>query len=65
MIEQLATATDAELLAAVAESEAVIAREQYGQLAILAELNSRNVAGTLGYRGLSQLIASPAALHAG
>jgi hypothetical protein len=58
VIEQLATATDAELLAAVAESEAVIAREQYGQLAILAELNSRNVAGTLGYRGLSQLIAT-------
>jgi hypothetical protein len=58
VIEQLATATDAELLAAVAESEAVIARKQYGQLAILAELNSRNVAGTLGYRGLSQLIAT-------
>jgi hypothetical protein len=56
VIEQLATSTDAELLAAVAESEAVIAREQYGQLALLAELNARNVAGTLGYRGLSQLI---------
>jgi hypothetical protein len=53
---ELAAASDAELLAAVAESEAVIAREQYGQLALLAELNSRNVAGTLGYRDLSQLI---------
>jgi hypothetical protein len=58
MIERLATATEAELLAAVAESEAAIARAQYGQLAVLAELNSRNVAGTLGFRGLSQLIAT-------
>jgi hypothetical protein len=58
VIEQLPTATDAELLAAVAESEAAIAREQYRQLAILAELSSRNVAGTLGYRSLSQLIAT-------
>jgi hypothetical protein len=58
VIEQLAAATDAELLAAVAESEAEIARAQYGQLAVLAELNSRNVAGTLGFRGLSQLISA-------
>jgi hypothetical protein len=58
VIEQLAAATDAELLAAVAESEAAIVRLQYEQLAVLAELNSRNVAGTLGFRGLSQLIAA-------
>ena len=58
MIEQLATATDAALLAAMAELEAEISRVQFRQLAVLAELNSRNVAGTLGYRGLSQLIAT-------
>jgi hypothetical protein len=58
MFEQLAAATDAELLAAAAESEAAIVRLQYEQLAMLAELNSRNVAGTLGFRGLSQLIAT-------
>jgi hypothetical protein len=45
------TATDTELLAAVAESEAAIVRLQYEQLAMLAELNSWNVAGTLGFRG--------------
>ena len=58
MIEQLAAAADAELLAAVAESQSAIVRLQYEQLAMLAELNSRNVAGTLGFRGLSQLISS-------
>jgi hypothetical protein len=37
--------------------QARICREQYAQLAVLAELNSRNVAGARGYRGLAQLIA--------
>src|SRR3954454_21758067 len=58
MIEQLATATDAELLAEVVEFQARIAREQYGQLAVLAELSSRNTVGALGFRGLSGLIAA-------
>ena len=58
MIEQLATATDAALLAEAVELEAELSRVQFRQLAVLAELNSRNVAGTLGYRGLSQLIAT-------
>jgi Domain of unknown function (DUF222) len=58
VIETLATATDAELLAAVAESEAAITRAQYQQLAMWAELNSRNVAGTLGLRGLPDLISA-------
>jgi hypothetical protein len=57
VIEQLATATDDELLAELVELQARICREQYAQLAVLAELNSRNVAGVRGYRGLAQLIA--------
>jgi hypothetical protein len=56
VIEQLATASDGRLLAEVVELEAELARLQYRQLAVLAELNSRNVPGTLGFRGLSQLI---------
>ena len=58
MIEQLETATDAALLAEAVELEAELSRVQFRQLSVLAELNSRNVAGTLGYRGLSQLIAT-------
>jgi hypothetical protein len=42
LIERLVSATDAELLAAVAESETAIVRLQYEQLAMLAELNSRS-----------------------
>jgi hypothetical protein len=56
--EQLGTATDVELLAAVVELEAELTRLQYRQLAVLAELNSRNVPGTLGFRGLRDLIAA-------
>jgi Domain of unknown function (DUF222)/HNH endonuclease len=56
VIEQLAT--DAELLAAVVEEEAEQIRSRYRQLAVLAELNSRNTVGTLGFRGLSGLIAA-------
>ncbi|MFL6164451.1 MAG: DUF222 domain-containing protein [Jatrophihabitantaceae bacterium] len=58
MIGQLGTASDAELLAAVVELEAELARLRYRQLSVLAELNSRNVPGTLGFRGLSDLIAA-------
>jgi hypothetical protein len=58
VIEQLATASDGRLLAEVAELEAELARLQYQQLAVLAELNARNVPGTLGFRGLSDLIAA-------
>jgi len=57
VIEQLANATEAELLAEVAELEAEHLRVQYRQLAVLAELNARNTAGRLGFRGLSGLIA--------
>jgi hypothetical protein len=57
VIEQLATATDDELLAEVVQLQARTCREQYAQLAVLAELNARNVAGVRGYRGLAQLIA--------
>jgi hypothetical protein len=56
MIEQLGTASDAELLAAIADLEAELARVQYRQLAVLAELNSRNVPGALGLRGLPDLV---------
>ena len=56
MIESLASASDAELRGSVRELEAEIARLQYRQLAALAELNSRNVAGALGLRGLPDLI---------
>jgi Domain of unknown function (DUF222) len=58
VIEQLGTASDVELLAAVVELEAEITRLQYRQLAVLAELNSRNAPGTLGFRGLADLISS-------
>jgi hypothetical protein len=51
VIEQLASASDGELLAGLVELEAELARLQYRQLAVLAELNSRNVPGTLGFRG--------------
>jgi hypothetical protein len=51
VIEQLATATDDELLAEVVELQARICREQYAQLAVLAELNARNVAGVRGAIG--------------
>ena len=55
MIEP-ATATDDGLLAEIVELEAELSRLQYRQLAVLAELNSRNVPGTLGFRGLADLI---------
>ncbi|MFL6164514.1 MAG: DUF222 domain-containing protein [Jatrophihabitantaceae bacterium] len=58
MIEPLGTATDAQLLAEVVELEAELARLRYRQLAVLAELNARSVPGTLGFRGLSDLIAA-------
>jgi Domain of unknown function (DUF222) len=58
VIEQLGTASDAELLAGLVELEAELARLQYRQLAVLAELNSRNVPGTLGFRGLPDLVAA-------
>ena len=58
MIEQLATATDAALLAEVVELEAELSRVQFRQLSVLAELNSRNVAGSWAFAGLSQLIAT-------
>jgi len=56
VIEQLGTATDTSLLAEVVELEAELSRLQYRQLSVLAELNSRNVPGTLGFRGLADLI---------
>lgn len=58
VIEHLAIATDAQLLDEVVALEAERIRVGYRQLAVLAELNSRNVPGALGYRGLSQLIAT-------
>jgi len=57
VIEQVAIRTDAELLAGIVESERKICQERYRQLAVLAELNARNTAGTLGFRSLSSLIA--------
>src|SRR4051794_12535019 len=51
-------ASDARLLAEVVELEAELARQRYRQLSVLAELNARNVPGTLGFRGLSDLIAA-------
>ena len=54
MSEQLAT--DVELFAVVLDAQAGAAREQYRMLTALAELNNRNVPGTLGYRGLADLI---------
>src|SRR6185312_4077153 len=58
MIEQLASATDAELLAEMRELEAELCRVQFRQLQVLAELNSRSVPGQLGLRGLADLIAA-------
>ncbi|MFL6162891.1 MAG: DUF222 domain-containing protein, partial [Jatrophihabitantaceae bacterium] len=58
MSERLGTASDAALLAAVVELEAELVRLRYRQVAVLAELNARNVPGTLGFRGLSDLIAA-------
>ncbi|MFL6161126.1 MAG: DUF222 domain-containing protein [Jatrophihabitantaceae bacterium] len=40
------------------ELEAELSRLQFRQLSVLAELNSRNVASTLGFRGLPDLISS-------
>jgi Domain of unknown function (DUF222) len=54
--EQLVSASDVELLASVVELEAELAWLRYRQLSVLAELNSRNVPGTLGFRGLADLI---------
>src|SRR6185437_2578677 len=58
MIEQLATVSDTELLAELGTLEAELSRVQYRQLAVLAELNARNVPGSLGLRGLADLIAA-------
>jgi hypothetical protein len=58
VIEQLATVPDAELLAELGELEAELARVQFRQLAVLAELSARNVPGQLGLRGLADLIAA-------
>ncbi|MFL6163217.1 MAG: DUF222 domain-containing protein [Jatrophihabitantaceae bacterium] len=58
MIEPLGTATDAQLLAQIVELEAELARLKFRQLSVLAELNCRNVPGTLGFRGLSDLISA-------
>ena len=58
MIDQLATVSDAELLAELRELEVELSRVQFRQLAVLAELNSRNVPGQLGLRGLADLIAA-------
>jgi hypothetical protein len=56
VIELLASATDEGLLAELGVLEAELARVQYRQLAVLAELNARNVPGRLGLRGLADLI---------
>src|SRR6185437_15441710 len=58
VIEQLTTASEAELLAEVRELETEFSRLQYRQLSVFAELNSRNVPGQLGMRGLADLIAA-------
>jgi hypothetical protein len=58
VIEQFATVSDGALLSEIVELEAEFARLRYRQLAVLAELNSRNVPGTLGFRGLADLIGS-------
>src|SRR3954454_12558016 len=58
VIEPLGTPSDPELLAAVVELEAELVRLRYRQLSVLAELNARNVPGTLGFRGLPDLIAA-------
>jgi hypothetical protein len=58
VIEMLAAATDERLLAELGELEVELARVQYRQLQVLAELQSRNVPGRLGLRGLADLITS-------
>jgi Domain of unknown function (DUF222) len=58
VIEQLLSGPDGELLAEAVELEAELARLQYRQLAVFAELNSRNVPGKLGFRGLPDLISA-------
>jgi hypothetical protein len=58
VIEQLTSVPDAELLAELVALEAELARVQYRQLTVLAELNARNVPGQLGLRGLADLIAA-------
>ena len=65
MIEQLGAASDAQLLASVVELEAELARLRYRQLAVLAELNSRNVPGRLGLRGLPDSDRGAVAVHPG
>src|SRR6185503_20640126 len=54
----LATSSDAELLAELRELETELCRVQFRQLAVLAELNARNVPGQLGLRRLADLIAA-------
>src|SRR6185312_7188571 len=56
MIEPLTARADTELLAELRELEAELSRVQFRQLAVLAELNARNVPGQLGLRGLADLI---------
>src|SRR6185437_11353528 len=58
MIEQLATVSDAALLAELRELETELTRVQYRQLSVLAELNARNLSGQLGLRRLADLIAA-------
>ncbi|HEX4728715.1 MAG TPA: DUF222 domain-containing protein, partial [Jatrophihabitans sp.] len=58
MNEQLVSVSDAELLAELGVLEAELARVQFRQLQVLAELNSRNVPSQLGLRGLADLIAA-------
>jgi hypothetical protein len=56
VIEQPGTTTDEGLLAELGVLEAELCRVQFRQLAVLAELQSRNVPGQLGLRGLADLI---------
>jgi hypothetical protein len=56
VIETLAAVTDEGLLAELRELEAGLARVQFRQLQVLAELSARNVPGQLGLRGLADLI---------
>jgi hypothetical protein len=56
VIEQLASVPDEGLLAELGTLEAELARLQHRQLQVLAELQSRNVPGQLGLRGLAELI---------
>jgi hypothetical protein len=56
VIETLAAATDERLLAELRVLEAELCRVQFRQLAVLAELQARNVPGQLGLRGLADLV---------